>query len=256
MNQEIGRFSVRGGRINPSFGLAWDKATGLYGTDMAGDPDSSDLFSLSTGLRFDPPGWGSHSLSGRTFLLDDTAQRSSFAIRDPGLPGAAAGTAESGGLPSAFDQVLEGGGLPILPDLTYRLALINPSHGGAVGESGAGFAAGLTTRFDLGHGFSISPTVEAARLTDPAGTKTRERQYWSTSMLTEWRNWNLGLTYTQRDTEDPAAAAISEYHAQASVGYVFDFGLSADLGWYRFQEADESTDQFGLRFTYPLRIGK
>src|SRR5690606_36363899 len=157
---------------------------------------------------------------GRTLLFDGETLSGS-AVRDSSLlGGAAAGERD---LPSTFDLVLEGGGLPILPDLTYRLALINPSDGNALGENGAGFAAGFTTRFDLGHGLSVSPMVEAARLNDSAGAgaRERERHYWSTSMLTEWRNWNLGLSYTERETEEAAATAISEYQAQASIGYVF-----------------------------------
>ena len=253
---EIDRFSVRGGRINPSFGLAWDKAMGFYGTNMATDPGSSGLLSLSAGLKFDPPGWGSHTLSGRTFVYDGATQRNSFVIRDRDTADRHLDGSDNGDLPTSFNLVLEGSKLPVLPDLTYHLALINQPKAGTVAEKETGFAAGLTTKFDLGQGLSISPMFEAARLNDPVGQKNRESQYWSTSMLTEWRNWNLGLTYAQRDAEDPLASAISGYRAQASIGYVFDFGLSADLGWYRLKDEEDSTDQFGFRFTYPLRLGR
>ena len=75
-------------------------------------------------------------------------------------------------------------------------------------------------------------------------------------MLTEWRNWNLTLTYGRRDGDGAAASLTDSYEAGASIGYVFDSGITADLGWERQRDAEEIADHIGFQFKYRFGLGR
>ena len=73
-------------------------------------------------------------------------------------------------------------------------------------------------------------------------------------MLTEWGNWNLALGYTKRVTEETGAATAEDHESETSIGYGFDFGLKAGLGWKRTKDDGVSTDAIGLQFTYSVEF--
>ena len=82
------------------------------------------------------------------------------------------------------------------------------------------------------------------------------QDYWTGSMLTEWRGWNLALAYTRRSQQAAGAATVNDYQAQASIGYAFDNGITADLGWRRLRESSAVTDRIGFLFTYEFGFRK
>jgi hypothetical protein len=249
---ESGRFGFRGGKMNPGFGITWDQAPGIYGSDMAEDYEMAERIALSASLGFDPQGLGSHTLTAGTFFLDTSPLQNTIYSKTRGTLGRSDGGVSNTGDFSSFNLVLEGGKFPATPALTYHLAYIHQAHGSDGSEDETGLAAGLTSKFDLGKNVTLTPLFEAVFLNDQGGTKDKDRQYWTVSALTEWQKWNLALAYTKRRTETTGTATVNDYQGQASIGYAFKSGMTVDLGWKRLEESGAVTDRIGFLLTYAL----
>ncbi len=252
---ETGRFALLGGKTNPGFGIAWDRAPGIYGRDMAKDYEFAERIVLSGSVTADAGQWGQHNLTVGTFFLDTSPLQNTIISKTRGTLGR-----EDGGVGntedfSSYNVVLEGG-LPAIPDLLYHLGYIHQANGVGATEDETGFAAALTTRFDLGNSLAVTPLVEYVRREDVAGTRDSNQDYWMGSMLTEWRSWNLALAYTRRSQQAGGAATVDDYQAQALIGYAFDSGITADLGWKRLRESSAVTDRIGFLFAYEFGFRK
>jgi hypothetical protein len=252
---ETGRFAFLGGKTNPGFGIAWDKASGIYGTDMAEDYEIAERIVLSASAGFDAGALGNHNVSIGTFFLDTSPLQNTIVSRTRGTLGREDGGVSNTGDFSSYNIVLEGG-FPAAKDLLYHLAYIHQANGEDALDNETGFAAGVTTRLDLGNDVAVTPLLEYVRLEDLGGTKDTNQRYWTGSLLTEWRSWNLALAYTNRKLEASGASDISDYQFQASIGYAFDNGITADLGWKRLRESSETTDRIGFLFTYEFGFKK
>jgi hypothetical protein len=246
---DVGRFGFRGGKMNPGFGLAWDQAAGVYGTDMAEDYELSERIALTANAGIEPEGWGTHVLTVGTFFLDTSPLQNTIYSKSRGTLERSDGGASNTGDFSSFNILLDGE-FPTTPKVVYHLGYVRQAHGTDGTTDETGVAAALSTKFDMGHGVALTPLVEVVHLNDVGGTPNKDRQYVTLSTLTEWRTWNLALAYTGRETTETGASTMDDYQLQASVGYAFESGLTADLGWKRLKEDHAFTDTIGVLFTY------
>jgi hypothetical protein len=254
LEYNLGQFSLRGGKINPSVGISWERprqATAPAGVER--DLETPGRVGVSTSMEFDPDRLGNHRLTGEASFLDLSSFQSGGA-RDHGFYDSRSSDRWAGGTGSAgFSLMLEGGRFAMAPDLSYRLGYIQRpgGHDPSMGE--AGFTAGIANRFDFSSGITLTPSIEAARM---SGGASAERDFFAASMMTEWRNWNMTLTYGRRDGDGSAVSLIDSYEAGASIGYVFDSGVTADIGWERQKQADEIADHIGFQFKYRFGFGR
>lgn len=252
VNYETGQFNFRGGKTNPGFGIAWDQAPGIYGTDMAEDYEMAERITLSASASFDSKDLGSHNLTVGSFFLDTSPLQNTISSKTRGTVERSDGGVSNTDDFSSFNIVLEGGKYPAAPALAYHLAYIHQAHGRDGTEDETGFAAAITTKFNLSKTVALTPLFEAVFLNDLGGTKDKDRQYWTASALTEWQKWNLALAYTKRRTEKTGASTLNDYQGQASIGYTYDSGLTVDFGWKRLKELGAVTDRVGFLLTYAL----
>lgn len=111
-------------------------------------------------------------------------------------------------------------------------------------------AAAAEWRVVVDEDVTITPFVEYVRFWNAGGLDTQNRDYVTGATLFEYRNWNLALAYTGRFIEDEAGEDFDDYQFQVSVGYAFDFGLEADIGWKFSDEESVETQILGLFLTY------
>lgn len=254
LRYERGPFVFRGGKTNPGFGIAWDKAPGIYGTDMAEDYEEAERIVLSGTAKGDFGPWGVHAVTAGTFFLDTSPLQHTIYSRSRGTLDHADGGSSNTDDFSSFNVTLDGGAFAVTPALEYHLGFIHQAHGVDGTRDEKGYVVGLTNRFELGSDIAITPLAEFVRLEDAGGTKDKKQTYWTLSFLNEWKSWNLALATTHRRTTEPGTVRASDYQYQVSLGYAFDFGLTADVGWKRLKESGTITDRVGLFFTYEFGL--
>jgi hypothetical protein len=222
---EKDQFIFRGGKTNPGFGIAWDQAPGIYGTDTAEEYEMSERIVLSGTVNADLKKYGQHALTAGTFFLDTSPLQNTIYSQSRGTLDRSDGGVSNTNDFSSFNVTLEGGEFPAAPALQYHLAFIHQANGVDGTEDETGYAAAVTNRFKLGDDAGITPLFEFVRLENAEGTRNKEISYWTLSFLNEWRKWNLALAATHRRTTEPGAVRTSDYQFQVSAGYAFDCGL-------------------------------
>lgn len=250
LRYETGRFVFRGGKMNPGFGMAWDTAPGIYGTDMAEDYEVSERIALSGTVNADLEKLGKHAVTAGTFFLDTSPLQNTIVSKSRGTLGRSDGGVSNTGDFSSFNVAVDGGEFSGAPALQYHLGFVYQANGVDTAQNEKGYAAGLSNRFDLGGDMALTPLIEVVRLDDQGGTANKDRTYATLSFLGEWKSWNVALATTRRRTKEAGAATVSDYQYQASLGYAFESGLTADFGWKRLKESGAITDRIGLLFTY------
>lgn len=247
---ETDRFAFRGGKMNPGFGIAWDMAPGIYGTDMAEEYELAERIAMTGVFKTDAGDWGKHAVTAGTFFLDTSPLRHSIYSTSRDTLGRADGGVSNTEDFSSFNIAINGGEFSSAPDLSYHLGFVYQANGEDALQNEFGYAAAITNRFDLGDNMALTPLLEIVRLDDFEGTRDKRRTYWTASFLGEWKSWNAALATTHRRTQLPGMETAADYQYQASMGYAFDMGLTADVGWKRLKEAGSITDRIGLFFTY------
>ena len=106
----------------------------------------------------------------------------------------------------------------------------------------------------LGEEFTLSPMVEYVQFDDAEGVDDQDRDFLTAAGRLGWRNWNLTLAYTGRDTETTGAPEIDDYQFQVSAGYSFGFGLDLDVGWQIVDESGTETQRLGVLAAYTAKF--
>lgn len=60
-------YGVQAGKYNPDFGVAWDLAPGIYGTDMAEDYETTEKIGAGAHYTFASEAAGAHTVSANTY---------------------------------------------------------------------------------------------------------------------------------------------------------------------------------------------
>jgi hypothetical protein len=250
---EANELAIKGGKFTPRFGIAWDVAPGIYGTDFAElGYEFAERIGVEGALAVGAGGWGRHRLSASSFFLDTSplsesviTGRQTTRLGDGGV-----GNTESF---SSFVLTLEGEGLAIAPALRYHLSHIHQKRGTGDEINEKGFAVALAHTAPLSHGVEFRPLIEYVDFDGADGLKGRDRDYLTLAGEFTWRDWNAAISCTSRDTKS-AAGSVDDKLVQISAGYAFDSGLAVDIAWRRFEEADADTEGVGIRLAHTLEF--
>jgi hypothetical protein len=251
---ETGRYAVQGGKFTPAFGIGWDATPGIYGSGFAEDGyEFAERVGLAGSVAFGGGADGSHKLTAHGFFLDTSPLSESL--------GQGRGTTdeEDGGVSntedlSSFAVTLDGEDVAGIKGFGYRISYIRQAAGVTETSDEKGVSVALSYSFDLGGGLSLSPLVEYVHFDDFSGVSGQDRDYATVAAITEWRGWNLAIAYVDRDTQTPGAAETEDFDFQISVGYVFDIGVSVDVGWHITNESNIETRQIGALVTYAVEF--
>jgi hypothetical protein len=237
-----------GGKFAPNFGLAWDTAPGVYGTDFAEDYEFAENIGFGGGFAYSSGTVGTHRVSASTFFQDYSILSDS-AITSRGRTRVSNGGVGNTGDFSSFAVSMDGAEIPVAPGFAYHAAFIQRGKGKGDAEDEKGLVFSGSYAVDL-QGVSVTPLVEYAHFFDADGVNDQEREFLTTAVQLEWQNWNLALSRTSRDTDRPNASDIDDALYQVSAGYAFDFGLTADVGWKIAEEEGVESQTIGVLLTY------
>ena len=242
-------FALYGGKFNPGFGISWDAAPGVYGTDIAEDTyEQTERIGFGGALIFGGEGiggdgFGEHILAAQTFFADTTILSESLGENRGRTRLSDGGPANTEDL-SSFSVTLDGS-FPDLPGSPgYHLGLLRNEGGRGSPEDEYGVAAALLAEIPLGEETSLAPIVEFVHL-ENAGAETDDQNILVGGALLTYGGWNLALTHSSvlSDGDDT-------HQSQVSFGYAFDFGLDVDVGYKRLRERDVDSHTVGLLLHY------
>lgn len=250
-------YFAQGGKFTPRFGMAWNDAPGVYGSDFAEDGyEFSERIGFAGGVKLGNDRVGMHALSAGTFFLDTSPLGGSIFTTRPRRKRSDGGVGNTEDF-SSYVVTLDGAGVGGLPDLRYRVSFIHQRAGAGDQSDENGVSIGVTNKFKLGGGVDISPLVEYAHFADADGVEGQKRKFLTLSTLLERDGWNAALSFTARDTQAPDGTDTNDMLFQASAGYRFAFGLGIDVGWRLANESSLQTETLGLliSYTYAFKLG-
>lgn len=222
------RFTLRGGKIHPSFGIAWDAAPGIYAVDFAEDYEISERVGLGGSVELGTPRIGRHTLSADVFFLDHSVLSRSW-IHDRGRVRLSDGGVSNTGDLRSFSVTLQGNDIPRLPGFSYHLGFAQ-QHAGRGGLNERSLAIGATYRLIVTEALEVELLAEYVGQHGAQGLDQR-RGYFTHAASARYRAWNLALSHTLRRHHIPDARSFDDHLFQASVGYELPLGFSIDVGW-------------------------
>jgi hypothetical protein len=247
-------FNVIAGKFNPVFGAAWDRAPGIYGVDFAEDYEITERIGFGADVSFGSETSGEHTVSASTFFADTSFLAQTF-INSRGQPRIGDGGPSNTEDFSSFAVSVDSESVPALGGLGYTLGISHQAEGRGNTDDQLGLAAGLFGSFDLTERVTFEPIVEYVYLQN-AGATVADTDYLTVGGAVLHGPWNVSLSYTGRNMDPNTAgtADVEDHLFQASTGYAFENGLTADFGYRFAEEGRVDTHILGLLFTYELEV--
>lgn len=241
------RAALHGGKFTPNFGIAWDAAPGIYGTDTAEDYELSERIGLGGRISFGGEESGEHRLSASLFFLDTSLLADSY-------PRGRGNTSRSDGGPSNTESLVSfalalDGEIAAAPGLAYHLAIVDQAKGAGGGRDEWGLVGAATYEAELAGGWTLAPLLEVAHFEDFANLAGQTRTYVTAAVEIGRDNWSGAAAYTGRIARGPAGDA-DDFQVQLSVGYAFASGFAVQIGWKHGREARVDTDTIGVLLSY------
>jgi hypothetical protein len=245
------RWGVRGGRLDGRFGVAWDRAPGIYGADFAEDYGVTERSGAGAFIRGGNDRLGLHRLSAEllsveaSFLSRSVLNRRGPLLLIDGGPG-------NGGSVQSLVLALESEELPGLPGVGYQLAFArNQGNGG--GRDELGYAASLSYEVSLFAELGLDLLSEYVYRENVHSEPGLCHDFTQGAAL-RWRGWNASLAYALREMRLYEGGSARDQLLQVSAGYEFGFGLGIDLGWRVAREAGAETSGFGAMLRYEVEF--
>ena len=244
------RYGLRGGKFTPAFGVGWEITPGVYGTDFAeAGYEFAERIGIAGRAGFEAGSAGAYTLTAHGFFLDTTIMSESLG-RGRGTTDRSDGGVSNTGDLSSYALTLDGEDIAGFKGLGARLSYIRQAKGVDSTDDEKGISVALWHELELGGELTLSPMVEYVQFDDAEGVDGQDRDFLTAAGRLGWRNWNLTLAYTGRDTEITGAPEIDDYQFQVSAGYSFGFGLELDVGWQIVEESGIESRRLGVLVAY------
>jgi hypothetical protein len=269
LNFEQDWLRLYGGKFNPPFGTAWDRLSELFQRGFAEDYERTEALGAGAAVTLETLSYGTHTLGATLFHADNTfLSNSAFARprfgdddtdrvkRTRRRHGGPANTHDF----SSYTVTLDGDQLPMLEGLSYHLGYSRLDDGVTEIRSEKGYVGALQWAFDLGHDITLTPLAELAHFRHFGGG-TDHATYLTTALQFGWGDWSLVAVRTGRHIDEPSDGSGAFGHDYTDtlysvlLGYSFDFGVTAQLGWKREKVQGEPViHALGVRITYELHF--
>ena len=256
---EPGPLGIVIGKYNPAFGVAWDKAPGIFGTDLAEDYQLTERLgaALSAALSLGP--LGQTEVVASAFNLDTSQLSSSVFTKRDRAHGSDGGPGNADAL-SSFAIAATGTGLLGQNGLGWHIAYRRLARGETPDDLNGehGFAAALFGDYEIGDGRSINWIGEYVRL-DGADGASQTLDYFTVGAGMTIDRLSLSVAATQRLSGTPAETSHRDRLITATAGYEVLDGWQAELGWKLTDIENIDTHTIGLKvskefdFSLPLR---
>ena len=243
-------FSLFGGKINPAFGVAWDIAPGVYGTDLAEDYELTERIGLGGSVTLGNDETGLHTITASTFFADTSFLSESLITERPRNRKSSGGVSNTEDF-SSFAVALDGDLGIVVPGLAYHLGFESQEGGTGNPEDEFGIAAALYGEFEIGEDTVLGPVVEYVHQSD-AGGIAEDRDYITLGAALVHGPWNIAVSDTIRTIDPAGAGDVDDNQFQVSGGYAFDNGLALDIGYKHTEESNSDSNTVGALLSYTL----
>ena len=276
-NYQTERWGVFGGKFSPNFGLCFDAAPGIYGTDVCEDDiEMTERIGFGGNVGWSLGEFGSQSLSGSTFF-QDTSQMSNSIFTERGRVRDEDGGPSNTESFESFAIALDGSDIEAAPGFHYQVAfamqdvnkisedaraflpenegIFDPDLAAEIGDvndTSNEYRLALAGEWpiEVMENLTITPVFEYDRFWNAEGIPEQDRDYFTAAVSFELDNWNMALASTTRLIHNSEGEDYQDYLVQVSAGYRFDFGLGVDVGWARVEEENASKNVLGALVSY------
>jgi opacity protein-like surface antigen len=247
INYDTDLFSVYGGKFTPNFGIAWDATPGIFGTNLNEDYELAEMLGVGGGVNFNAA--GSHTLSASSFLLDTTFLSDSVINSRGPIKQSDGGAANTDGL-SSFAVALDGE-FEQLDGFRYHLGVTSLAEGSDGTENQIGYAIGGEYEIALTEEVTLTPLAEYVYLDNTGGIDGNDSKYLTAGVSLGYGSWSASTSYQSRKT-DVAGTETSDFIADLTIGYAFDFGLELAGGYMIAEDAGVDSQGFGILAAYTI----
>ena len=262
INYDTENFGVYAGKFGPNFSIAFDAAAGLYGTDLSEDYiELAEFMGVGGWGNLGETAFGTITFSASLFTQDRTSlQKSAFKDREEAkLSDGGPGNSKNA---DSFSFALDGEEIPSWAGSRWHLGYVSLDNECDVDEEEKitcddenRYTAGLEWSFETESGLTFTPLLEYVRIENHEGTDTVDRDFYTASLLAEYRNWNLALAGTSIETDlSEASDPSSDYQYQISAGYMFKTGTTIDIGVKKNRTSGDETYTRGILLAHTFEF--
>ncbi|MEO0962505.1 MAG: porin [Pseudomonadota bacterium] len=243
-------FEVFAGKINPTFGVAWDIAPGVYGTDLAEDYEITERIGFGGAVTLGGEHAGSHTLTASTFFADTSFLSESIITERPRNRKSSGGVSNTEDF-SSFSVTLDGDLAFIGDGIGYHLGVVSQEGGVGNPEDELGVAVALFGEFAVGEDTTVGPVVEYVHQSD-AGGADEDRDYITLGFGVTHGPWNFAVSDTIRNIDPAGGGDADDNQIQVSGGYEFENGLTFDVGYKHLEDGGNESNTLGALLTYTI----
>jgi len=243
-------YSLFGGKINPAFGVGWDIAPGVYGTDFAEDYELTERVGFGGSLTLGNDSTGLHTITAATFFADTSFLSESLITERPRTRKSSGGVSNTEDF-SSFSVALDGDLGIAVPGLAYHLAIESQEGGVGNPEDEFGVAAAVYGEFEIGEDTVLGPVLEYVHQSD-AGGIAEDRDYITLGAALVHGPWNISVSDTIRTIDPAGGGDVDDNQIQVSGGYAFATGLALDVGYKHTDAANVESNTVGALLSYTI----
>ncbi|MBE7638416.1 porin [Sneathiella sp. P13V-1] len=249
INYDTDTFGVYAGKFTPNFGLAWDAAPGIFGADLNEDLELAEMIGLGGHINFNVGGM--HTVSASTFFADTTFLSDSLGKSRGPLDEDDGGPANTESL-SSFALALDGE-FEAAEGFRYHLGFTSLAEGDDGDENQYGYVAAVEYEIGLTEEVTLTPIAEYAFLDNAGGIDDADTRYITAGVALGYGNWTVSTAYQNRRADD-GTNTVTDYVADFTVGYAFDFGLEMSAAYRRAEEDNIDSQGLGILAAYTIEF--
>ncbi len=244
---EAGMFRVFGGKVNPTFGTAWDSAPGVYGTGLAEDYELGEGY-MAAGAAVSLKAAGEHILTGTVYRTDRSfLSQTAFTASGPTeRTGDDAAVANTKGLES-FSVTLDSGNIFGVDGLNTHLGYRSQAKGDGIDKDETGFVVGVSYGMNLTPAVKMELMGEYADFSNYGGTDKNDARYMTLGAGFTYQTYNLAVAYTMKE-EGTSGNEVDSTLLSASIGAEIWNEWALDVG-YSLGTEDGAEDTHTVGFT-------
>ena len=254
VNFDDEHYSLYAGKFNPVVGFDYHNFPGMFGYQIIESYVIRERIGFGAKLKHDAGDLGRHTLNVSTFFADTS-------LSDSLLHARGNTSKEDGGISNTEDfqsfSVSLGGtdfyslDNNIAEGLTYGLGYARQAAGKGNAEDETRYSVSLGYTQKLTKDIEADLITEHMQIDHLGGENGHDRSYTTVGLGLDYKNWNVGTTYTHINNDADEADEGHDGHIyQVSLGYTFSNGIGLSIGYKKSDEDNEEKERIGTTVSY------